>query len=235
MGACRVPHELFATGIMGLDAILLGGLPRGNITVVAGGPGTGKTTFGLEFVYRGVHDFDEPGLIVTFEVTPERIVADAATLGWDLRQLEAQERLKILSTTRPVFRQEIQQPDSLLLTEATGIGARRIFVDGLSGMALDGNGNGHPRDVFQLLIEGLHRENLTAIFALDAPADRAGLGDISEEFIADTIIRLTRERHGRNSVRALEIVKSRGHNYLDGRLQVVAGPCNAFRSNRPRT
>ena len=48
----------------------------------------GKTTLGLEFTYRGAHDFGEPGLIVTFEVSPERIVADAATLGWNLAELE---------------------------------------------------------------------------------------------------------------------------------------------------
>jgi circadian clock protein KaiC len=181
----------------------------------------------MEFVYRGAHDYGEPGLIVSFEVAPERIVADATTLGWDLRVLEQEGRLRILSTTRRVFRQEIQEDDSLLLTQATAIGARRIFVDGLAGMALNGNGNGHghPRDVFQSLIEGLHRENLTAVFALDAPADRAGIGDISEEFLADTIIRLGQERRSRNTVRSLEVVKSRGHEYLAGRhsFRIVNG------------
>ena len=212
-----MPRDFVKTGVAGLDTILLGGIPRGNITILAGGPGTGKTTLGLEFLYRGAHDFDEPGVIVTFEVSPERIVADAATFGWDLSALQETGRLKLVSTTRPVFRQEIQQSDSLLLTDAAAIGARRIFVDGLAGMALNTNGNGHPRDIFQLLVEGLHRENLTAVFALDAPADRVGLGDISEEFIADTIIRLSQERHRRNTVRSLEVVKSRGHHYLAGR------------------
>jgi circadian clock protein KaiC len=220
-----MPRDRVRTGITGLDAILLGGLPEGNITILTGGPGTGKTTLGLEFIYRGAHDFGEPGLIVTFEVSPERIVADAMTLGWDLAELERQGRIRILSTTRSVFRQEIQQADSLLLGEAGAIGARRLFVDGLAGFAVNGNGGGQPREVFQLLIEGLHRENLTALFALDAPADRAGLGDSSEEFLADTIIRLRQERLDRNTVRSLEVVKSRGHDYLAGRhsFRIVNG------------
>jgi circadian clock protein KaiC len=215
-------REVARTGIKGLDAILIGGLPRGNITVVTGGPGTGKTTLGLEFIYRGVREFDEPGMVVTFEVSPDRLIADAATLGWDLRELEQSGRLKILSTTRPVFRDDMQQAESLLLTQAAEMRARRIFVDGLAGMALNGtNGQRTPADVFHMLTEGLHRENVTAMFALDAPADRAGLGDAAEEFIADTIIRLNQERAGRNSVRSIEIVKSRGHAYMAG--------CHSFR------
>lgn len=189
---------LARTGIKGLDVILNGGFPRGHVVVVTGGPGTGKTTLGLEFVYRGAREFGEPGLIVTFEVSAERIIGDAETLGWDFRELEGQGRLKVVSTTRSVLRQEVQQSDSLLFSEAAEMGARRIFIDGLAGIALNGNGNGngHPRDVFHLLIEGLHRQNLIAMFALDAPADRAAVGELSEEFVADTIIRLARERRG---------------------------------------
>ncbi|OGA19406.1 MAG: hypothetical protein A3I01_16330 [Betaproteobacteria bacterium RIFCSPLOWO2_02_FULL_65_24] len=209
-------RDFARTGIKGLDAILLGGLPRGNVTIVTGGPGTGKTTLGTEFICRGARDFDEPGLIVTFEVSPDRLVADAATLGCDLRELEQRQRVKIISTTRPVFRQEVQQADSLLVAEATELGARRIFVDGLAGLAANGNG-GAPRDIFHMLIEGLHRENLTALFALDAPALSAALGVTPEEFIADTIIKLSMEREQRNSVRAIEVMKSRGHAYLLGR------------------
>lgn len=116
------------TGIHGLDRILFGGFPRGNVVVVAGPPGTGKTTLGLEFIYRGAREFDEPGIIVTFEVSTEKVVRDAAQFGWDLRELEQQGRVKIISTTRRVFQQEVQEPESLLLTEATQLDARRMFI-----------------------------------------------------------------------------------------------------------
>ena len=182
------PDDLVKTGIHGLDDILLGGIPRGNVVVVTGSPGTGKTTLGIEFIYRGAREFDEPGVIVTFEVSAEKLVRDAAQFGWDLRELERQGRLKVIATTRRVFQQEVQEPDSLLLSEAAAIGARRIFVDGLAGMAR--NGNGDAREVFHILVEALHRESITAMFALDAPVDRAAVGAMPEDFIADTIIRL---------------------------------------------
>ena len=102
-------RDLVKTGITGLDAILADGIPRGNITLLEGGIGTGKTTMGVEFVYRGASQFDEPGIIVLFEVSPDRLVRDAARLGWDLPALERQRKLKIIFTTREVFGQELQQ------------------------------------------------------------------------------------------------------------------------------
>ena len=88
-GTVMADQDLVKTGITGLDAILSGGIPRGNIILLEGAIGTGKTTLGVEFVYRGASEFDEPGIIVLFEVSPDKLVRDAARLGWDLPALEA--------------------------------------------------------------------------------------------------------------------------------------------------
>ena len=93
-------RDLVKTGISGLDGILSSGIPRGNVILVEGGIGTGKTTMGVEFVYRGAHVFGEPGIIVLFEVSPDRLVRDAAGLGWDLPALERARKLKIIFTNR---------------------------------------------------------------------------------------------------------------------------------------
>jgi circadian clock protein KaiC len=122
--------DLMKTGIAGLDGILSGGIPRGNIVLLEGAIGCGKTTFGVEFVYRGASQFGEPGVIVLFEVSPDKIIRDAQGFGWDLRELERTDRLRIVFTSRDVLRQELQQADSVLLEEAARIGARRIFIDG---------------------------------------------------------------------------------------------------------
>ena len=92
--------DLVKTGIKGLDEVLFGGIPRGNIILVAGTAGTGKTTLGVEFVYRGARQFNEPGVIVLFEVAPDKLIRDAALFGWDLRELERDGRLKMVFPTR---------------------------------------------------------------------------------------------------------------------------------------
>ena len=80
--------DLVQTGIAGFDDILSGGIPRGNVILVEGAIGCGKTTMGVEFIYRGAQEFGEPGIIVLFEVSPEKIIRDARQFGWDLPELE---------------------------------------------------------------------------------------------------------------------------------------------------
>jgi len=221
-------RELVKTGITGLDAILSDGIPRGNIILLEGGIGTGKTTMGVEFVYRGASEFGEPGIIVLFEVSPDRLVRDAARLGWDLPALERERKLRIIFTTRQVFAQELQQADSLLLEQAAEMGARRIFVDGVAGVTgVFGSGGGvEARDVFHVLVEGLQRENLTAALAVEATAFSENRPTaLPEESIADTVIRLRMEEVTRATVRSLEVVKSRGHDFQMGRhsFRIVDG------------
>jgi circadian clock protein KaiC len=218
--------DLVPTGISGLDGILAGGVPRGNVILLEGAVGTGKTTLGVEFVYRGAQEFGEPGVIVLFEVSPDKLVRDATKLGWDLRALEREGRLRIVFTTRAVFKQELQQADSLLIEEAAAMGARRIFVDGVAGVTAAGNGEKEPREAFHVLIEGLQRENLTAVLAVEASAIEEGKRDaLPEESIADTVIRLRMEDVARASVRSIEVVKSRGHDFQMGRhsFRIVNG------------
>ena len=217
-------RDVVKTGITGLDAILSEGVPRGNLILLEGGIGTGKTTLGAEFVYRGASEFDEPGIIVLFEVSPDRLVRDAARLGWDLPALERAGTLKIIFTTRQVFAQELQQADSLLLEEATKMRARRIFVDGVPGAI--GPKGAEVRDTFHVLAEGLQRENLTAVLAMDPTAySDQGEHALPEESIADTVIRLRMEEVTRATVRSIEIVKSRGHDFQMGRhsFRIVDG------------
>jgi len=215
--------DVVKTGINGLDEILFGGFPRGNTILVSGAAGTGKTTLGVEFVYRGARQFHEPGMIVLFEVAPDKLVRDAALFGWDLRELERDGRLKIVFTTRQVFQQELLQADSVLLAEAAEFRARRLFVDGL--VPLPEPNGGDSRDAFHLLAEGLHRENLTAMLALESTFADAEAMRAPEEFVADTILRLSIEPVQRAVLRSIEVVKSRGHEYALGRhsFRIVNG------------
>jgi circadian clock protein KaiC len=228
--------DLIPTGIAGLDAILRNGIPRGNVLLVEGAAGTGKTLFGLECLYRGATQYDEPGMIVSFEVAPQKLIRDAAHFGWNLEALQQQNRLKLLFTSPQVLSQELRSPDSLLLETAVQMGAQRIFIDGISllrtvadPLANGGTGTGtegHYRQLLQELLQGLQRENLTAILSheVTSVAQQAFALEITE-YLADTVIILRREPHRRGSRRTLEITKSRGQDYDAGRhtLRITAG------------
>jgi circadian clock protein KaiC len=214
------------TGIEGLDNILLGGIPRSNITLVRGATGTGKTVLGLEFIYRGITKYDEPGIIVVFEASPDKLIRDAATFGWDFQELQEQKKLQIVFTSPQVLDQEMRSPDSLLVETAAEMGAQRIFIDGIGllhpfsnggSSSVPATGSSSYREVMQQLIEGLNRENLTALLSLETGTFRESLeSQEAAGFLCDTVIQLNRFLVNRRSQRTLEIVKSRGHEYVDG-------------------
>src|ERR1022692_4254550 len=160
------------TGIAGLDQILLGGIPRTNVIVVQGETGTGKTLFGMEFIYRGIVQFDEPGIIVVFETSAQKLIRDAANIGWDFKDLQTRKKLQIVFTSPEVLEQEVRSPDSLLMETAAEIGAQRIFIDGVGLLNPPFPGglpkpprNATYRDVLQQIIEALSREKLSALIS----------------------------------------------------------------------
>lgn len=88
--------ERVKTGIKGFDELVQGGFPRGSTILLTGTPGTGKTIFGLEFIYNGVTQFKEKGLYITFEQTIESVKNQAVALGFNLDSLIRKGDLEIL-------------------------------------------------------------------------------------------------------------------------------------------
>jgi circadian clock protein KaiC len=235
-------NDLKKAGISGLDQLFYGGIPEGNVILVEGAPGAGKTLMGVEFIYRGIIEFGEPGIIVLFETNAERLIKDAAGLGWDLRSLREEKKLTIIYTRPQIFDQELRSPDSLLLEIAGEMGAKRIFIDGI-GLLRSSNGNGqdgHPapgnggngndtssfRDLLRQLIDGLHRENLTAMLSHEVGTVTRSVETLEvAEFLADTVIRLKRGERERSIYRSIEILKSRGQSYDSGQhtLRITDG------------
>jgi len=85
--------EKCPSGIRGFDQITAGGLPRGRPSLVCGGPGTGKTLFGIEFLVRGAINYGEPGVLISFEERPSDLAANSASLGFKLDRLVARKKL----------------------------------------------------------------------------------------------------------------------------------------------
>src|SRR5688572_11322569 len=122
------------TGIAGLDEITGGGLPQGRTTLLIGGPGSGKTILGLQFLVNGVREYGEPGIFVAFEETSKRLIANADGFGWspELRG----EKLFFLDA-QPQHDQvhngtfDLSGMLSALGAQAKAMGARRIVFDAL--------------------------------------------------------------------------------------------------------
>ena len=102
------------TGIPGFDSTLSVGLKKNSSVVVSGPPGSGKTTFGLQFVYSGAKEFDEPGVYISLSQSIEEIKKDCKSFGWDIEKLIENGKILIVDL-RPfkIKNEVIERDDSL--------------------------------------------------------------------------------------------------------------------------
>src|SRR5512135_1380615 len=132
--------EKTPTGIQGLDEITGGGLPKGRPTLVCGGAGCGKSLLGMEFLVRGATQFNEPGVLMTFEETSSEIAKNVASLGFDVPDLIARKKLAIDHVH--VERSEIEETGEydleglfIRLNQAIeSIGAKRVVLDTIESL-----------------------------------------------------------------------------------------------------
>jgi KaiC/GvpD/RAD55 family RecA-like ATPase len=87
------------TGIPGLDELLGGGFPRARSILLSGSCGTGKTTFAVQFLYNGVVQYNEPGIMISLEQDPKELKQDMMSFGFDLSKLEREGKLAIVDTS----------------------------------------------------------------------------------------------------------------------------------------
>jgi len=197
------------TGIDGLDQLLYGGFLRGDAILVAGAPGTGKTSFGMQYLYNGITEFREPGLFITFEEFPERIYRDAENFGWDFRALEDEGKLKVLFTSPEVLQQDIVRDQGIVSEMIAEIGATRVVVDSISNLQGAAEDPRRFRESVYGLVNALKAESLTALLTRELREEEE-IGTGPEEFVADGLILFTRSYVGGHRMRFLEIIKSRG-------------------------
>lgn len=202
------------TGIKGFDKLLYGGIVRGNTVLLEGIPGAGKTTFGVEFIYHGITEFNENGVIVTCEELPESIYRDAMNFGWDLKALEKANKLRILCTSPEVL---VDPEVNLIEAVVREVGARRILVDSISHFQNVINNPLFLRRAVYSFCNGLRRLGLTSFLVKERVND--GNKDYAfEEYVVDAVIHLeNRERPGLNRHRVLEITKTRGQEHVPGK------------------
>ncbi len=136
LGTVHLTLPKSPTGISGLDDVTDGGIPRHRLTLVCGGAGCGKTLFGLEFIVRGAVEFDEPGVVLSFDETGNELAQNVRSLGFDLKALTAQNKLAIvyipMDTDAQVVGNFDLSPLFMRLDRAvTKVGAKRILLDTL--------------------------------------------------------------------------------------------------------
>lgn len=204
-----------ATGVPGLDCLLDGGLRRGACALIEGIPGVGKTTLGVQFIVSGALA-DEPGIIITFEQFPDQLYQDGLNFGWDLHQLEQDNRLRVVCTSPEVFLDQLSDVGGMMDCLIAEIGARRLMVDSVAHLAHVVSRAQELRPLVYGMLNGIRRAGLTAMITKEV--ESASSENIPfEEYLVDTVIRVSYQL-GADMYRRryVEIVKSRGQDHSHG-------------------
>ena len=202
------------TGIQGLDEITLGGLPRGRPTLVCGSAGSGKTLLGMEFLVRGTQ-LGEPGVCITFEERVDDLIANVASLGFDLPQLIAEKKLRLDHVQ--LDRSQIEEAGEYDLEglfvrlgyAIDAIGAQRVLLDTIEALFAGLSNTGILRAELARLFGWLKDRGVTTIVTGErgeGQLTRHGL----EEYVSDCVILLEHRVSETIFTRRLRVVKYRG-------------------------
>ncbi|MFN3420188.1 MAG: ATPase domain-containing protein [Armatimonadota bacterium] len=208
--------EKVKTGIAGLDVVLDGGFLRGATVLVQGLPGAGKTTLGLQFIYYGATQFDETGLIVSFEEFPTQMLRDARNFGWDFEPLVQSGKVKIMASSPQAFYQQIRDPNSELNQLLTQGKIQRVLIDSLSHFQRLTNDPVELREILNSLLNRLRQSQVTALLTQEI---RWSESEVSlEQYAVDAVVQLFFEPVNRvQRRRFLEVLKVRGQSFQSGR------------------
>ncbi|MBN1259549.1 MAG: circadian clock protein KaiC [Anaerolineae bacterium] len=224
--------EKLPTGIPGFDSVAQNGLPKGRTTLVAGSAGSGKTVFAAQFLSEGILKYDEPGVFVTFEESPDDICRNIVSLGWDVPQWQREGKWVFVDAS-PQTEQETIVAGAYdlgaLLARIEGairrIGAKRVAMDSLGAIFSRFDDQSGIRSELFRIAATLRGIKVTAVMTAERTEEH---GDITrygvEEFVADNVIILRNALDAEKRRRTLEILKFRGTNHHKGEFPFTIIP-----------
>lgn len=203
------------TGIAGLDELTFGGLPTGRPTLLCGAAGCGKTLFAMSFLVNGATRFGEPGVFMSFEERPNDLVANVASLGYDLDGLIAGKQL-VIDHVR-IERSEIEESGEYDLEglfvrlghAIDSIGAKRVALDTIEALFSGLTDVAILRAELRRLFSWLKERGVTAIVTGERGVTGLTRHGI-EDYVSDCVILLDNRVQDQITTRRLRVVKYRG-------------------------
>ena len=149
------------TGIIGFDRLCQGGFVRNSDNLIVGGPGSGKSTFLLQFLWDGITQFNENGLYCSFEPDIVDTLNDAMIYGWDFSKLSEEGKIKFMRFAPQTSIKDLKNELTKMISKND---IRRICFDPISVLALSLNDKGKIRETIFELSSLMKRLKVTTVF-----------------------------------------------------------------------
>ena len=203
-----MPLELVPTGIKGLDEMLGGGIPRGRTVIVSGGPGTGKTTLVMEYLYRGALK-KERGVFFSLEESSQKLY-ETISKSFNWKKFPEFIKNKTIQLVR-VENYDYRYLMDILQESVCEQNIERIAIDSGTVLRLFFKDNFEFRRKMLNILDFIGKFKSTTLVTHEFPsAERKDIRFGIEHFVVDGIIMLYNMQQKFNRVRGLEIIKMRG-------------------------
>jgi len=200
------------TGVKGFDELIGGGFERESIVLVVGASGTGKTILSMQFLYKGITEYDEAGVFLSFEEEKDQLYKHANQFGWDFDKLEAQGKFRLLVFKPHQVTKILEEGGGQIRDALAEVGAKRIVVDSITAYGLLFRDEYKRREKVLEFFNLLRKWGVTSLVVCeDSPKD------VEEEegsigFISDAIVSMYYDQDSEKGIRihSLEVLKMRG-------------------------
>jgi len=218
------------TGIAGFDEITAGGLPQGRTTLLVGGPGSGKTIFGVQFLKYGAEACEQRGIFVAFEESPHRLIDNFKSFGWNLTELQDSKLFFLDAQPTPDLIQggpfDLSGMLAALSSKIKKMGAVRIVFDALDIVLALLPDAAARRLEMNRLHQWLLKHELTALITAKAGGDDTSSGGQPfgfMQFMVDCSVVLNHRVDLGVSQRNLRVQKYRGSGFNEDESPFVIG------------
>jgi KaiC/GvpD/RAD55 family RecA-like ATPase len=206
----QLDRRFTPTGIETLDNVLGGGFPRNSLIVLTGNPGTGKTVFSASFLYRGVVDYGENGVYVSFAESRKAFHENMKAFGFNFKSLESAGKFRFLDLLT-VKEDVVPLVTDFIVDEVDKVKAKRLVLDSYSALAQAFKSPFEARIFIHTVLSKLIRNMGCTILLIKEASESDGKNFFEpEEFVADGVIRLSATELENRRLRSLEILKLRG-------------------------
>ncbi len=207
-------RKRICSGIKGLDEMIENGFLEGQIILLAGDAGAGKTTFASQFIYNGAMQHDQNGMLISFEEPKKLIYENMKRYGWDFEKAEKEDKVMFLEyPTQDV--EHFLSHENIIRDSIEENNIKRVAIDTITAFALIYETEYKRRQEVARLLNKLRKWGCTILLTSESRAmDEEYHVRFGLDSLADGLIYLYNIRKLEVRVRALEVMKLRGTKHM---------------------
>lgn len=202
--------ERIKTGIKGLDEIMKGGIPKGQLVLLSGTCGTGKTTMCSQYIYNGLSKYSQNGIYLSFEELPENIKNNVSHFGINFEKYEKEGRFSFIKYDP----YHVEEVFDILESAIKRTKSQRVVIDSVSALGIHVRDKAELRRMIFNLSSTLRKLGCTALLVSEIVPGTTGISRYGvEEFVTDSVLVLYYERNEFAFNRAIQVWKMSGSDH----------------------